>query len=65
MPDLTALTVGFVNHPHGICKVIKPKSSIDESEVVIEKQEDMLFSGHEYLRPAHAVSAETEELPWD
>ncbi len=46
-------------------KVRKPDASIDESFVVIEKQEDMYVFNEEHPRPAHAVSAEAAELPWD
>ena len=46
-------------------KVTKQDGSIDESGVIIEKQEDMLVFGPEHPRPAHAVSGDTLELPWD
>ncbi len=42
----------------------KPDGSIDESFVVIEKQDDMYVFGPEHPRPAQAVSAEVAELPW-
>jgi len=45
--------------------VINPDGSIDESFVVIEDQDDMYVFGPEHPRPAHAVSAEATELPWD
>ncbi|MFZ2147629.1 MAG: acetylxylan esterase [Sedimentisphaerales bacterium] len=45
--------------------VMKPDGSIDESFVVIEKQEDMYVFGPEHPRPTHAVSAEATELPWE
>jgi len=45
-------------------KVTKPDGSIDESFVVIEKQEDMLVFGPNHPRPAHAVSSDTTELSW-
>ncbi len=45
--------------------IIKPDGSIDESFVVIENQDDMYVFGQEHPRPAHAVSAEAAELPWD
>jgi acetyl esterase/lipase len=44
-------------------KVTGPDGSIDESDVVIEKQEDMLVFGPEHPRPAHAVGPD-EPLPW-
>ena len=43
----------------------KPDGSIDESFVVIENQDDMYVFNPEHPRPAHAVSAEATELPWD
>jgi hypothetical protein len=46
-------------------KVSRPDGSIDESLVVIEKQADMYVFNEDHPRPAHAVSPDTEELPWD
>jgi len=46
-------------------KVSKPDGSIDESFVVIEKQEDMYVFNEGHPRPAHAVKPDAEELPWD
>jgi len=46
-------------------KVRKPDGSIDESFVVIENKEDMYVFNAEHPRPAHAVSPDAEELPWD
>ncbi len=45
--------------------ITKPDGSIDESFVVIEKQDDMYVFNDEHLRPAHAVSAGAAQLPWD
>jgi hypothetical protein len=45
--------------------IINPDGSIDESFVVIEDQDDMYVFNDEHPRPAHAVSAEATELPWD
>lgn len=42
-----------------------PDGSIDESFVVIEKQEDMYAFNADHPRPAHAVSPDVKELPWD
>ena len=42
-----------------------PDGSIDESFVVIEKEEDMYIFSPEHPRPAHAVSGDATELPWD
>jgi len=44
-------------------KVSRPDGSIDESDVVIEKQEDMLVFGPAHPRPTHAVGP-NEPLPW-
>jgi len=44
-------------------KVTKPDGSIDESDVVIEKQEDLLVFGPAHPRPAHAVGP-NDVLPW-
>jgi dienelactone hydrolase len=46
-------------------KVTKSDGSIDESFVVIEKEEDMYVFNEEHPRPAHAVSGDATELPWD
>ncbi|MHC4206199.1 MAG: alpha/beta hydrolase family protein [Planctomycetota bacterium] len=39
--------------------------SIDESFVVIEKQEDMYVFNDEHPRPVYAVKPDVKELPWD
>jgi hypothetical protein len=46
-------------------KVTKPDGSIDESFVVIEKQDDMYAFGDDHPRPEHAVSPDAKKLPWD
>jgi hypothetical protein len=46
-------------------KVAKPDGSIDESFVVIEKQEDMLVFDTNHPRPVHAVRGDTNELSWE
>jgi hypothetical protein len=46
-------------------KVTGPDGSIDESFVVIEKQEDMYVFNDEHPRPAYAVKSDVKELPWD
>ena len=46
-------------------KVTKPDGSIDESSVVIEKQEDMYVFGPEHPRPKHAISGDKAVLKWD
>ena len=46
-------------------KVTGPDGSIDESFVVIEKQEDMYVFNAEHPRPAYAVKPDVKELPWD
>jgi dienelactone hydrolase len=46
-------------------KVTKADGSIDESFVVIEKEEDMYVFNAEHSRPAHAISGDATELPWD
>jgi hypothetical protein len=46
-------------------KVTGPDGSIDESFVVIEKQEDMYVFNTEHPRPAYAVKPDMKELPWD
>ena len=46
-------------------KVTKPDGSIDESFVVIEKQDDMYVFGPEHLRPTRAVNGDSAVLPWD
>jgi hypothetical protein len=45
--------------------VTKPDGSIDESFVVIEKQEDMYVFNAEHPRPANAVKADIDDLPWN
>ncbi|NQT02178.1 MAG: acetylxylan esterase [Planctomycetes bacterium] len=45
--------------------ITKSDGSIDESFVVIEKQDDMYVFDDEHPRPAHAVSADQTKLPWD
>ena len=45
--------------------VTKPDGSIDESFVVIEKQEDMLVFTAAHPRPAHAVKTEIDKLLWN
>ncbi|MFQ6035072.1 MAG: alpha/beta hydrolase fold domain-containing protein [Sedimentisphaerales bacterium] len=44
-------------------RITKPDGSIDESDVVIEKQDDLLVFGPEHPRPAYAVGP-NEPLPW-
>ena len=46
-------------------RVTKPDGSIDESFVVIEKQDDMYAFDDDRPRPSNAVSPEAKELPWD
>ena len=46
-------------------KVTGPDGSIDESFVVIEKQEDMYVFNAEHPRPTYAVKPDAKELPWD
>jgi len=46
-------------------KVTKPDGTIDESFVVIEKKEDLYVFNSEHPRPAHAVSGDAKDLPWD
>ena len=46
-------------------KVTKADGSVDESFVVIEKKEDLYVFNSEHPRPAHAVSGDAKELPWD
>ncbi len=46
-------------------RVSKPDGSIDESFVVLEKQEDMCVFSADHPRPAHAVPGDAKELPWD
>jgi hypothetical protein len=48
-----------------INKVSKPDGSIDESFVIINKNEDLYVFNDEHPRPAHAVKGDVEELPWD
>ena len=43
----------------------KYDGSIDESFVVIEKQEDIYTFNAEHPRPAHAVKPDVEVLPWN
>ena len=45
--------------------VAKPDGSIDESFVVIEKQQDLYVFNEEHPRPANAVKPDSAELPWD
>lgn len=46
-------------------KVTATDGAIDESFVVIEKQEDMYAFNADHPRPKHAVSPDSKELPWD
>jgi len=46
-------------------KVTGPDGSIDESFVVIEKQQDLYVFNAEHPRPAYAVKPDVKELPWD
>ncbi len=46
-------------------KVTKPDGSIDESFVVIEKQEDMYAFNADHPRPKHTISPDAKKLPWD
>lgn len=46
-------------------KVTKPDGSIDESFVVIEKQEAMYVFGPKHPRPKHAISPDAKTLPWN
>lgn len=46
-------------------KVTGPDGSIDESFVVIEKQEDMYVFNTEHPRPAYAIKPDAKKLPWD
>jgi len=46
-------------------KVTGPDGSIDESFVVIEKQEDMYVFNAKHPRPAYAVKPDAKKLPWD
>lgn len=48
-----------------INRVSKPDGSIDESFVVINKNEDLYVFNDEHPRPAHAVKGDVEKLPWD
>ncbi|MFH1717960.1 MAG: heparinase II/III family protein [Planctomycetota bacterium] len=48
-----------------IDKVSKPDGSIDESFVVIEKQEDMYVFDEEHPRPANALGFDAAEKLWD
>ena len=46
-------------------KVAGPDGSVDESFVVIEKQQDLYVFNAEHPRPAYAVKPDVKELPWD
>jgi hypothetical protein len=46
-------------------KVTKPDGSIDEDFVVIEEIEDMLVFDPNHPRPAYAIGADVNDLPWD
>ena len=46
-------------------KITGPDGSVDESFVVIEKQEDMYVFNARHPRPAYAVKPDAKELPWD
>ena len=48
-----------------INKVSKPDGLIDESFVVINKNEDLYVFDNEHPRPAYSVRGDAEELPWD
>ena len=48
-----------------IKRVSKPDGSIDESLVVINKNEDLYVFNDEQPRPAHAVKSDAVKLPWD
>ena len=45
--------------------ITKPDGSIDESFVVIEKQDDMLVFTPEHPRPSQVVKTSVDELAWD
>jgi predicted alpha/beta-hydrolase family hydrolase len=45
--------------------VTNPDGSINESFVVIEKQQDLYVFNDEHPRPAYAVKPDVKELPWD
>lgn len=46
-------------------RVSKPDGSIDESFVVIEENEGLYVFNDKHPRPAHAVSGDAADLPWD
>jgi len=46
-------------------KVTGSDGSVDESFVVIEKQEDMYVFNARHPRPAYAVKPDAKKLPWD
>jgi hypothetical protein len=46
-------------------KATGPDGSIDESFVVIEKQQDLYVFNASHPRPAYAVKPDTKKLPWD
>jgi len=46
-------------------KVTGPDGLIDESFVVIEKQDDMYVFNAKHPRPAYAVKPDAKKLPWD
>ena len=48
-----------------LAKVSKPDGSIDESFVVIEDNEGLYVFDDKHPRPAHAVSGDAADLPWD
>lgn len=48
-----------------IRRVSKPDGSIDESFVVINKNEDLYVFNDENPRPTHAIKGDVETLPWD
>ena len=48
-----------------IKRVSKPDGSIDESFVVINKNEDLYVFNDEHPRPAHAITGDAKALPWD
>ncbi len=45
-------------------RVSKPDGSIDESFVVVQKNEDLYVFGPDHPRPAHAIDGHAQELPW-
>jgi hypothetical protein len=46
-------------------KVSKPDGLIDENFVVIEENEELYVFNDKHPRPAHAVSGDAADLPWD